>query len=48
VKEGQVVEAKNKFRKNARNVEKSVPEADINAHGKDIKTKKVEKMQSTK
>lgn len=48
VREGQVVEAKNKFRKNARRSEKNVPEGDINAVGKDIKTKKVERMQSNR
>lgn len=48
--EGQAVEAKgNKFKRNVKKPEKSNPqEADIDAYGRDIKTKRIEKIQSTK
>jgi hypothetical protein len=42
------VEAKNKFKRNVKKREDDVAEADINAFGKDIKTKKAEKIASTK
>lgn len=49
IKEGQVVEAQNKFKRNIRQKPSdNVPESDINAYGKDIRTKKVEKIASTK
>lgn len=49
IKEGQVVEVQNKFKRNIRQKPlDNVPDADINAYGKDIKTKKVEKIASTK
>lgn len=49
IKEGQVVEAQNKFKRNIRQKPSdNAPEVDINAYGKDIKTKKIEKIVSTK